>query len=449
MNYKRFALSGLLLSAILILFACNDDIDLSPDLQGNTQFLETQFTDTLTIETTVGIWDTINTTFSPYMLVGNSSDKYFGTLTANAFAQFILPRDSLQFEDTQGEVGTLDSMVFSLDIHESFGDTLSPQTLEIHILSQRFNTSKTYYQTDEIPYDQKIATLQIDENTDLSQPLHIHLEPDWAKRIYEAGGTDDFLNQNFFEEWFTGIRISAIDGNMVHKINPLSANTFLGVYYHTKTDTLLQRIGTYDGQNIGYRFNQILTDLSSSDYLSELTPQTEISTKELNHWGFIQEGTGIYTKVRIPNLEQLNANGDIYLNRAELTFEPSEENYLSPNRHKPIGLTFRLLDKNGNLVQNAATAQDQYILREVRDGAVHVTSFVDGRLVSSYIPNGRTYQAVRMTSYIQEILNGTRGNYGFAIESYRNDVGINNLLFSDNSAETNPLKLKIYYTKTK
>jgi len=112
-------------------------------------------------------------------------------------------------------------------------------------------------------------------------------------------------------------------------------------------------------------------------------------------------------------------------------------------------LTFRLLDENGNLVQNADAPEDQYVLREVRDGSVHVNSFADGRLVSSYLLNGRTYQAVRMTSYIQDILSDTRPNHGFAIEAYRNDIGVSALLFPDNLAETRKLKLKVYYTRIK
>ncbi len=444
MNIRYFT-SGLLLSAILVLFACNEDINLSAEIQGNVQFIETQYTDTFTIQTAVGIWDTVETTMSPYMLVGNTEDNYFGSLTAKAFVQLMLPDDSVAFEDTDGNPASIDSAVFSLNIDESYGDTTQPQTIQIHVVTQPIDTNIVYYQYDELTVGDKLAEFVMDENTDLTQPLRMKLSAEWIERFRQASGQTDLRTQADFERWLAGIRVSAIGGKAVHKINQFSANTYLRFYYHTENDTLTTTITTQTLFRTGYRFNQVASNLSTSNYLSGLSPQNDISTQNVNALGFVREGAGIYTKLRFPNLEKFNTQGNIYVNRAELILESADENFLMPNPILPIGLTFNLLDENGELVQNAQFVDEQYVLRELRDATVH-GAYSDGRLVASYLPGGRTYQNVRMTSYIQDVINGLRPNYGFAIQSYRNDVGVSSLLFPDNQADTKNLKLRIYYT---
>ena len=91
---RNINISGLLLAVILFLFACDDPNKLGLDLQRDDQRISTFVTDTFTIETSMKLVDTLNTTVNSTSgrgLVGSINDSQFGIINSMSFGNFLLP----------------------------------------------------------------------------------------------------------------------------------------------------------------------------------------------------------------------------------------------------------------------------------------------------------------------------------------------------------------------
>lgn len=456
---KNIVTSGLLLAVILFLFACDDVNKLGLDVQRADQRLSTFYTDTFTIESSVKLIDTINTTAnnaSARGLIGTITDSKFGTATSMAFGSFLLPSAGIDFLDEFKNPPIYDSLDMLLEFTYAYGDTSKLVTLNVHRLTQAMQSTKAnYYNTDKLPIGELVGTAQTKIKSGTT--VRIKLSDQLGREIIGRNGTDDLKIQANFDQFFKGLRISAegVD-NLVVGFDPNSANfTRMRVFYRnlaTETVSKPPKNFYFTGVNgAGILFNNVQYDLSKTPFLSQLSINKFVPTSQLGNQCFVANGLGMLTLLKFPTVYGFNKDKTVVVNRAELVIEPTADNFGAGKSNQVIpNLNFVVADAKGNFDRYVDTGNStglngipRYVLVE-RGDARNPNSV----LFMYYLENGRTYQPIILTSYIQALMNKTLDNTGILVMPPRffSTTSFEKVSFGDSKSPTNPMKLIVYYT---
>ncbi|TAH21687.1 MAG: DUF4270 family protein [Cytophagales bacterium] len=454
---KNIVTSGLLLAASLFFFACDDATKLGLDIQRTDQRLNTLYTDTFTVESSVKILDTINTTASNTSargLIGKMTDSKFGTAEAMAFGSFLLPTDGISFLDDQKRPPIYDSLDVLLDITYAYGDTSQAVKLNVHRLKEPILSNKyNYYNTDKLPIGELVGTASV--KVKAGTAIRIRLSDQLGREIIDRNGADDLKIQANFDQFFKGLRFSAegID-NLVFGFDPNSANfTRMRVFYRnelTETTSKIKNLYFTGVNGAGSLFTNIQTDFSKSPSLSKLTKGQFLPTSQLGNQGYIMGGAGVVTLLKFPSVYGFNKDNNVVINRAELVMEPTDDNFFNVNNRPIPSLNFIRADANGNI--------DRYVDTSNSSGLSGVPKYLlvergDPRNPNSvlfmyYLESGRTYQPIVITSYIQALMNQTIDNTGLLVlpQRFFSTTSLEKITFGDSKSPTKPMKLIIYYT---
>lgn len=445
---KIFHKIGLFLLTILFLFACDDSVELGLDLQSQDQLISTYLSDTFSIESQVVISEPNSTSKVSSLLFGSLQDPYFGSIEAEAYAKMLLSTDTaLAFKDPQGRKPIYDSARIIMVLDDIYGDTTTTKKLEVHRLLDNLDTGKTYYANDRIPSGELIASASIVPKTN-QRIYYLPVKDEFGKLLFSKQGTETFANQNNFEAFFSGIRIRCADPKTVFELRPY--NLFLSLHFHYDTDTLAKThsfriarsISNFDGSisllKDKYQwFNSLKTDYSSSNYLKNLTSQNSLSSKQTNQELYVQAGADVMTWIKFPNLDKINVNKNIFINRAELSFHIDNQTFAIFNQVPP-DLTFWEADKNGKVLKS-----------ETGNSIPVYAEGANTQLLLTYNPTGRNYKDALLTSYIQDVINGKKANNGILLRANGFSSSIRKVILNGRREGKEALKLKIYYTVIK
>lgn len=455
---KNIVASGLLLAASLFFFACDDANKLGLDIQRTDQRLNTLYTDTFTVESSVKILDTVNTTANNTAargLIGKMTDSKFGMAEAMAFGSFLLPTAGISFLDDQKRPPIYDSLDVLLDITYAYGDTSQAVKINVHRLAEPILSQKSnYYNTDKLPIGELVGTANV--KIKAGTAIRIKLSDRLGQEIIGREGTDDLKIQANFDRFFRGLRFSAEGiNNLVFGFDPNSANfTRMRVFYRneiTETTSKPPKNLYFTGVNgAGSLFTNIQTDFSISSDLNKLNKGKGLPTSQLGNQGYVINGAGVVTLLKFPSVYGFNKDKNVVINRAELIIEPTEDNFFNLNNRVMPSLNFVLADANGNI--------DRYVDSSNLTGLNGVPKYLlvergDPRNPNSvlfmyYLESGRTYQPIIITSYIQALMNKTTENTGLLVlpQRFFSTTSLERISFGDSKSPTKPMKLIIYYT---
>jgi hypothetical protein len=440
------ALICLLTALGLFLGGCQAPDDMGLDLEDNNSLIGTYFTDTVTITMDIVKMDTINTTSniassSPFWVVGRGQDAYFGTYKAHSYARMILSESNMKFENAAGEPYILDSLLLRLQLGNVLGDRTTPHKLELYRNLQTLSPDSTYYQYDRLQIEeQPLAIAYYPQDLDSNNVLSFKLSEAFAQELFSKGGKDELADQPQFAEFFKGFAIKSAspDANSIISFDVRQIRTFLGMYYHlASSDTVprLRRIASF-----GAHFCNFESDLSTSQYLQDLTPETPVvSDERINNLAFVQGGTGILTRIRFPHIADFAQGRKIMVNRAELEIDPLPE-HLGNTRTGPPFLYFYHTNRTGTglFEINPFTKQPMTLMRET--DPTQPLAFV-------YNSGGRSYTTVQMTAYIQRLIEGAANNNSLIFVPSGNTYSLNSVVMGNNAHTQRRMRLKIYYTE--
>lgn len=358
-------------------------------------------TDTLTLEAKTIREDSLPGNNISYLVLGSMNDPSFGPSRSSIYAKTKIIEPINNFPNTIEPDSAL-LFIPMVGNNNFYGNRNTIQTLRINPLAESF-VSKIYYQTNTLKTNNNVESIyrgplfkeSIDsigyQKTKIKLPngILIKLSKEFARHLQqlpaEAYQTTEGLNKHF-----KGISIIPESTDLppgeggvgVFDINnefSLADRAKILLYYN-------------DTSTFVFGFDGKINSLNHSD-CGPFTPEiiSELNNPNPQQITYIQSMNGLKTWIRIPYLTNLVAEGNIAVNKAEITFHLQgnsfDTRYYAPPR---LNLFQPLNDSN---FRNSLT----------RDGA---TSGYGGILFE-----GGNYYKFDITRYIQNILT-TQANTG-------------------------------------
>ena len=236
---KKILTCTLVLLTCILLTSCKDEhTPIGEDILGN--LLDTEFTDTITLQAYSVLEDTINTTNTSANILGHISDPVFGKSNVGIFTQLALSGSAVNF----GSKPVIDSVILTLQLSGYYGDTNSYVGIRVHQLYEALNSQTRYYQNNTVNYDptplnysltgyciRPNSSIVVDTSV-LGAHLRIRLSDQFGQ--YLLNHQDDLNNR--FQDFLKGLYIEAVShtGNDGYLLitNMTSALSGMTIYYH-------------------------------------------------------------------------------------------------------------------------------------------------------------------------------------------------------------------------
>ena len=353
---KKILTCTLVLLTCILLTSCKDErTNIGEDILGN--LLDTEFTDTITLQAYSILEDTINTTNTSANILGHVSDPVFGKSSAGIFTQLALSGSAVNF----GANPVIDSVILTLQLSGYYGDTNSNVGIRVHQLNEALDSQTKYYQNSTVGYDptplnysltgysiQPNSSIVVDTNV-LNAHLRIRLSNQFGQ--YLLNHQDDLNNR--LKDFLKGLYINAVshtgnDGYMLIT-NMTSALSGMTLYYHNDENQPQRYTLSCSEKCVRFtHFDHAYNTSGSSDFIQEvLHGQTTLGEDVL----FIQGGGGVKTRITFPYLENAFAKYDnkVAIHRAELVItnaDPNEQFFIQPNI-----LTLQGIRKSDNAIR--------------------------------------------------------------------------------------------------
>ena len=384
--------------------------------------------------------DSISTDEATNSLLGSLYDPVFGITNINFATQF-----RLQSFPGYGEEPQADSIKLFLYYRLIYGDTVTAQKFRVYELDSPLDVDAKYNQhvdlksmasnqlLGEIDYIPKIRQDSTTKDT-FYQLITIPLDISLAEKLVNADSLD-MINNDVFLEFFKGLYIESEQmtekGGTILSLEAASNEGFQGsalaLYYNNKEireqtingDTSI--VMPFVISKFSARVNSIEHDYTDTPFGDNINTQSADDTLI-----YIQATGGLKSNILIANLETWKDSVNTAINKAELIFQIDTVASDIHNFAPPRQLLFTVIDSTG-----AEYLPIDYVFSP---------TFYGG-----YLWNDYTYR-FNITQHLQEIINGTIGNFGFFLTpAYKNNEANRVVIKGSDSKEG--IKLIITYSK--
>ncbi len=383
---------------------------------------EVQLIDTFTVRASTFMMDSIPTSNTRSMLVGQYNDNYFGKIKSVGYSKLRLSKAFIL--DPQNKP-LFDSIVFIAYYNKYYyGDTTKMQTINFHRISNEIKRTDndTLYNINSFKYDEQPlgsirfkaepnSTETVKGNTGSTSArnvplnLRIKLDDKLGERIIELAKqhSDTLKEQKKWEKIMPGFCLvpNAEDNAAIIGLHTISnSDTLMKVrlYYHEKSGKNPNKTQTFDFKlgEFKYIFNNIQSDRQGTKLQALKTQREDISSSLMGDATYIQGGIGIKTKLEIPylrNLFQLGLTGSLL--KAELLMFPQPQTY--SKAEFPLPKTFTLARCDGrnrviSMLPNPINAKAPLLATLIEDRqyeedyyySFNITNFVNGVLANVY-----------------------------------------------------------------
>ncbi|MCU0353412.1 MAG: DUF4270 domain-containing protein [Cytophagales bacterium] len=456
-----FLLFAILLSACELDPSDNVGGSLNP-LDGNVGVL---FTDTLTVQSSTVLVDSVVTTNSSTLWVGRYADPAQGKAETRSFFQ-VFPEGRFDL----GPSIQVDSTRFFL-YYDSVGTGAVTQQLRLHRLTDEISPSRDYRSSEQIGFE----TNPVGEFL-FSRPanrrgridtLFFRIDVSVGRELINA--YTNTLTRNDFVKAFrgfalaTGTQSSGLSEFRTLSIPNSNGQSFavagVRVHYRNGSDTTKRTIRfVIDNQllssNLTSKFNQLAHDRSGTPLAPLRRAYDELPASATNEQVYIQSGVGLATKLVIPHFNRIYRNRNVVINDAKLIIDPLVGNAFSDAQARPFNLTLYEVGTNGRIptgtIQGLPADWLAYIPLSQALGAPASERGVlrsDGK----YVFNITDYLQ-RLVVNEQQPANQRRPDRGLfvAVPSGSpfgaNENRLEGLVFGSQRHPSKPLKLLVYYT---
>lgn len=330
----------LLLFILLHLSSCGKN-DTVPVEHKNDASVEV--TDSVKVFASTYLLDSLPTSNTGDILVGQANDAALGKFNLSSFLQMkpaaniTVPTNSL-----------FDSLTFVLKYNKYvYGDTTVTGNISIHRLNQKITLRKlnagidpeekpvfvngdALYSTSSIGYDlSPLGSLQFKPRPASGDSLSIRMSNLLGEEIFGMLQKRDkrVTSEADFLDYFKGIALRSNTGGSIEGFNADSVR--MDVHYHFQDENgfLKRGVSKFSLQSKEYQFNHIDADRSATKLQKLNYKNREVSAVETNQELFVQAGTGIVTKIRLPGLKDFMNEPKIVVNKVELFIQTSPASY--------------------------------------------------------------------------------------------------------------------------
>jgi Domain of unknown function (DUF4270) len=360
-----------------------------------------------------------------------NSDPFFGKTDARIFLELKPASYPNVFTNSYDSL-FIDSVVLVLDFVENYGDSVTPQNINVYEVDQASNfTPDSAYliRTNNITYSNLLGSKSVIPQTlkdsvkvfgdTTSHQLRIKLNNSFGQRLlnYDTSSnaiTGAYANDSVFRSKFKGFALQSMSsGNSIMGFDLVSGGTKLAVYYK-----YWNKFPNIDTTVTYFTFNSGTLGVSSAaanyvirDYSGTPAQATWDNLTVADNILYLQNTPGTYASIKIPDLTLVNNR---VIHRAELYMEQiydiSDSMFSSPN--------FLYLD-----AVDPSIASDPkmfrtipYDLRFTQDGSIDYGAFGVAPVTATDLLGNkiRTWK-FNITRYVQHILTNTQSLYEFRL----------------------------------
>ncbi len=397
-----------------------------------------------------------------------TSDPQFGRTSASMFFELKPPSYPYYFENTADSL-YLDSAVLCLKWTNTFGDTNSIQTINVHRVTETlridtiYNTGKTVRYGDLIG-TKTFVTKELDDSLFLfrqntNNQLRIKLNTLFAKSLlaFDTSTRSPYYNDTTFRNIFKGFAVVPQTGssaNALMSFDISDTSTHLRIYYrydkNGKRDTTFRDF-EYKNLNTGAAINNIIRSYNGSEAARHLGVRPRGDSLI-----YLQADPGTYALLRLPSLSEFSAKkGNVMIHLAQL----KTQEVITPGRKPdifptPFFLYLEKLDSPSNAIRPFLT--DAYLGGKyepfVFGGQKKLIADPSNNVVSSY--------NINITRYVQGIITRKDPNLllklhvpynvrydDLLINFALNGLGRGQVVLGGGNHSRQPMKLRLVYSK--
>ena len=430
MRNKCLSLSFLFLS----LASCSVDMQDMPTLIVGEEFTNSEVRvikiDTFDVELSTFKFDSIITSNTNRILLGQYQDAYFGRIRSSTY--FELNGGGFNFDKD----AVIDSIGLVLGYDRYFySDTTKLSTINIHVLTDFLKTKdEAFYNTSEVPYNQTpTATFKYypEPNRD---SLYIPLPLNFGNNIFQKL-VDDIKNDQDLTQVFKGISLQPDqqDDASIIGFSKLKEKTYIRFYYKVPEEygTDERTFDLYINPNPISCFNKIQNSIPNSNLETLLHRKINQKSTSTNNLSYYQSGTGYVTRIRFPSIQKLfDIPGKGTVLHANLQLKLKKTSYSST---LPIinPLSIYIVDQNNNITEQIEHSYGEAI----------------ASLSTENDEFNESYYNVPVLRYIdRKIYQSPTINDALILLSKESDISVNRILFTDTFlSEGSATKLIISY----
>lgn len=428
---RRFSYFYLILSVVFLLpfLSCSHD-SLYDSFQTGGNFTTSNIhvvqIDTFTTRLSTFKYDSITSTEDNRLLVGRYTDPYFGVIRSTAYEQFV---PSSYYVDNEA---VFDSIVLNLKYDGYFyNDTLQTKTINVQQLTKELRcktTQSDFYNTSAIEASSEIIGTKTFRPYTSKDSITIRLNNDFGSNLFNKVRRGVINDVDQLTDYFKGLKISSGDTEDASIIGFDASKCYLRFYYSFPGDQTYDSDNHYDfsyySTTIKKFFNHIEGNRAGTAIASLNGKKDEIvSTASVaGNKAFIQAGTGITTKVRLPSLSNMyminNNKGEVFSAKLKMKLNNA---YYNTRQYLSDSLAVYVVNQNNELIIQLTDDLGNAVMAHIDKADVEnnevyltatVTNFVKRNLDNPeylkyglvFIPMGFNSSTTRM------ILNGENNN---------------------------------------
>lgn len=404
---------------LLILAACQSSIEVGQPPRN----MSVIFSDTFTVKVSTVWVDSVTSSNTSDLLVGQCQDPLFGKITAQSFFT-LSPRSGQNVSALleSPEVGKLQLVLF---YNYSYGDTTREQTIYVHRVTEPIVRDGRYYTFENKSIEATpLGSKTFRASALLGRVLEIDLADSFRDELLALLAGPDSLTQERLDDWLKGLALLP-DSNDDAAILGFDASqpllTFLRLRYKNAQGAdafyfVSMRVATITaGESTpkSVRFVRITADRAGSD-LANIALQQPIAEEALANQAYIQGLLGICSKIEFPYIDKLNELGIVAVNQAYLIMRPLP-NKSNPFYRRPQNLLLVEATANGRPARAPITRTGpSFNWTDTIYRAVQTEGFdpmgVGRDLQIPFDPLTQSYNAL-ITSYMQALLNDSNPRY--------------------------------------
>ncbi|SFD06895.1 DUF4270 family protein [Flavobacterium phragmitis] len=434
----------LILLFVLSLFSCGTDTD-TGDFSVGSDYLalsnKVVLIDTATVNMSTINFDSLATSSTGRILIGNYDDPLFGKVKSDSYFQLSGNSYALNSvgSDTESTNYVFDSISMILKYDKYYyGDTTRVQTFNIYRLTQKVKPNKEddqFYNNSTLTYDsESLGKISFKPRPKEKDSINVQMSKVFGEALFQKIKKREVTDFDSFTEYLKGLVLVPENSTSSNVIGFSVSSSKVRLYYskYQSDNENASNILDFSILDTSKQFNSI-----SLDKTGTLIQDLPISTSKLsslltNNQGFIQAGTGVACRIDFPNIKQLkniSTNGAIV--DAELILKPVNNSY---SDKYPLADSLKVYVGN-NLNRISGT------LANSAGGAVY------GRLSKKSDEfNENVGYSISVGSFLQkEMLKQSDSRSSLILTLPELTQSVNRLILGDQKHLNNKIQLKIYY----
>jgi hypothetical protein len=429
---KTFSLA--ILTGIIFLTACEEDpTKIGRKILPSSDFVTIKSTDTLGVKSFTMYRDSIESDNPSISYLGQVTDPYFGTITAEFVSQLRL---GAAWDD---EYFVIDSIKLYMEFNTVTGAVDKPHYLQLSEISDQIYADSTYYSSQPVSLtgfsvkDIILPKLKADtiNNLEIDIPVAFgdYITRDTSKLFHHSTDPD-------FRSYFKGLlfQITSPEDPIFVSLSvdpPGTYETYLNYFHffmHDINGSAKEYYLILDAFSKNAAFNLYRHDFNAADADKKIM---HINDNYPDTLSYIQMLNGLYTKILIPGLSDIRnepAMKNISVNKARLIIPVVYDNDIYKPSTIPSALYLRYVTSSGG----------RYI---VPDYSIVSAAFYDG----SPDTTNNVYN-INIATWMQYYLEDTSGTLTTEFELFLLPTSLNNVILKANNSHT-PVKFEFTYSR--